>query len=144
MEGGLEDMEIEKKRKVRISAGGLQAILILKVLLNIFSYGLFSFQYISHIVLRWTITPILLFALIPLNIAIVCDRNYGVYLILLIAQSIFYALVAIGYVMRDKNIKIKLLFIPLYFIFMNTNVLLGIPYLIKNKGKGAWEKSKRK
>lgn len=68
IESGSADMREEQKRKVRIAAGGLQSIWRLKPLLNPMRYGVLSFQYISHRVLRWSLTPILMFALLPLNI----------------------------------------------------------------------------
>ncbi|MBC8109979.1 MAG: glycosyltransferase family 2 protein, partial [Verrucomicrobia bacterium] len=46
------DVKEELKRKVRIAAGGIQAIVRLKSLLNPFKYGVLSFEYISHRVLR--------------------------------------------------------------------------------------------
>lgn len=70
IESGSADMREEEKRKVRIAAGGLQSIRRLRPLLNPFRYGVLSFQYTSHRVLRWSVTPFLLFALLPLNVAI--------------------------------------------------------------------------
>jgi biofilm PGA synthesis N-glycosyltransferase PgaC len=55
IETASENISEELKRKVRIAAGGIQSIVRLKALLNIFRYGLLSFQYISHRVLRWTL-----------------------------------------------------------------------------------------
>lgn len=68
MENGSANMKEEEKRKVRIAAGGIQAIYRLRKLLNPFRYGILSFQYVSHRVLRWSITPIALFLLVPLNV----------------------------------------------------------------------------
>ena len=67
-ETGSASMREEEKRKVRIAAGGLQSIARLKSLLNVRKYGVVSFQYISHRVLRWSITPLALFALLPINV----------------------------------------------------------------------------
>ena len=67
IESGSADMREEEKRKVRIAAGGLQSIWRLRPLLNPFRYGILSFQYVSHRVLRWSVTPFLLFLLLPLN-----------------------------------------------------------------------------
>ena len=78
IESGSADMREEEKRKVRIAAGGLQSIWRLRPLLNPFRYGILSFQYTSHRVLRWSITPFLWFALFPLNIAILLSANLGV------------------------------------------------------------------
>ena len=57
IETSSETMEDEKKRKVRISAGGIQAVIKLLPLLNFVKYGKLTFQYISHRALRWTLMP---------------------------------------------------------------------------------------
>ena len=139
-------MKEEQKRKVRIAAGGLQSIWRLRALLNIFRYGIVSFQYISHRVLRWSVTPIALFALFPLNIALaLCTEGYESvgYLAILLLQVLFYLAGYWGYILSKMSIKNKLLYIPYYFLFMNVNVIRGFFYLQRRKGNGAWEKAKR-
>jgi cellulose synthase/poly-beta-1,6-N-acetylglucosamine synthase-like glycosyltransferase len=143
-ESGSANMKEEEKRKVRISAGGIQSVLRLAPLLNIFKYHIFTFQYISHRVLRWTITPFLLFALLPINLSIVLLGGSNIYTLFLILQILFYTGAVIGKIMADRKIKNKILYIPYYFLFMNLNVLGGIVYLTNRKrGDGTWEKSKR-
>lgn len=136
------NMKEEEKRKVRITAGGLQSIWRLRSLFNIFRYPVLSFQYISHRVLRWTVTPFALFLLYPLNIVLAWSGS-SIYIIFLLLQTLFYILAFIGYKMEQKNIRNKLLFVPYYFSFMNINVLKGIHYLSVNKGNGSWTKAKR-
>lgn len=146
VENGSADMKEEEKRKIRIAAGGLQSICRLRPMLNIFRYGILSFQYISHRVLRWSITPFMLFLLLPLNIALLFTGfSIPLYGTILILQLLFYLLGLWGYYLSTKQIKNKILFIPYYFLFMNVNVLKGIHYLRKRKGNtsGAWEKAKR-
>ena len=145
-ESGSADMKEEEKRKVRIAAGGLQSTWRLRKLLNIFRYGILTFQYVSHRVLRWTITPIALVLLFPLNLLIVLmteGSQQELYLLLLLLQTLFYILGFWGYLLSKRKIKNKILFIPYYFIFMNISMFKGVSYLIKKKS-GAWEKSKRK
>nr|WP_129733749.1 glycosyltransferase family 2 protein [Parabacteroides goldsteinii] len=136
------NMKEEEKRKIRIAAGGLQSVWRLRSLFNIFRYGTLSFQFISHRVLRWTITPIVLFLLIPLNIILTCKSEFT-YIFLLLLQVAFYIMAYAGYLMEQRNLRNKLLFIPYYFSFMNLNVIRGFFYLAGNKGNGAWEKAKR-
>ncbi len=144
IESGSADMHEEEKRKVRIAAGGLQSIWRLRPLLNPFRYGILSFQYVSHRVLRWSLTPILLFLLLPLNALLLCmEASCEIYGTILILQILFYILGLLGYYLSTRQIKNKLLFIPYYFLFMNVNVLKGIGYLRKKRGTGAWEKAKR-
>ncbi len=146
LEGGSADMREEEKRKVRIAAGGLQSIIRLKPLLNPFKYGILSFQYVSHRVLRWSITPIVLFLLLPINIILLLSgASPIIYGTLLAGQLLFYILGLWGYYLSRKQIKNKVLFIPYYFLFMNVNVLRGFRYLYRHRGKqnGSWEKAKR-
>ena len=146
VESGSADMKEEEKRKIRIAAGGLQSIWRLRPLLNIFKYGILSFQYISHRVLRWSVTPFMLFLLLPLNIAILLlGGSVCIYGTILVLQVLFYIMGLWGYYLSTKQIKNKILFIPYYFLFMNINVFKGMKYLSKRKGNssGAWEKAKR-
>ena len=139
-------MHEEAKRKVRIAAGGLQSIWRLRPLLNPFSYGVFSFQYVSHRVLRWSLTPVLWFLLLPLNTFLLFTTNAPLlYAVIWLLQALFYLMGSWGYYLSTKQIKNKILFIPYYFLFMNVNVIRGFNYLCKrkNKGSGAWEKAKR-
>ena len=144
IESGSADMREEQKRKVRIAAGGLQSIWRLRELLNPFRYGVLTFQYVSHRVLRWSLAPVLLFALLPLNIAILLAGGSPVcYGTILALQLLFYIMGGWGYYLSTRQVKNKLLFIPYYFLFMNINVMKGVNYLRKKKGTGAWEKAKR-
>jgi len=144
IEDGSYNMAEEKKRKVRIAAGGIQSVWRLRGLLNFFRHPVLSFQYVSHRVLRWTITPLLLFLLFPLNIAIVLQGGSVLYSVLLFLQILFYALAFLGKLMEERKVRNKILFIPFYFLFMNVNVIAGFFYLLKKrKGDGTWERAKR-
>lgn len=144
METGSADMHEEEKRKVRIAAGGLQSMWRLRALLNPIKYKWLSFQYLSHRVLRWSITPIALFLLIPLNIILVNDNTKFPYILFLVLQAIFYIMGTCGYIISKKQITSKILFIPYYFLFMNLNVFRGGFYLLRHcNNTGTWEKAQR-
>ncbi|MCZ4222982.1 glycosyltransferase family 2 protein [Pedobacter rhodius] len=134
----------ELKRKIRMAAGGIQSILRLKKAANPFYYPVLTFQYISHRVLRWTITPFLLILLVILNLMIVLKTDLILYQIILIAQLLFYFLSALGWFFERKNIKIKAFFIPYYFCIMNYAVLAGMIRYYKKNQSAAWERSLRK
>lgn len=142
MESASLNMKEEEKRKVRIAAGGLQSIWRLRSLFNIFRYGWLSFQFVSHRVLRWTLTPLLLFLLIPIN-GILAFQGDPVYIGLFILQGLFYLMAITGFQLEKKKVRNKLLFVPYYFVFMNINVMQGFVYILKNKGSGTWKKAKR-
>lgn len=145
-EKGSADIHEEAKRKIRIAAGGIQAIGRLPELLNPIQQGVLSFQYISHRVLRWTITPLSLLTLFPLNLALVYSTGYSpLYLTTFILQILFYSAAWIGDEMMNRNKKIGIFYVPYYFYFMNENVLKGYVYLFKRRKSktGIWEKAKR-
>jgi len=144
METASANSKEELKRKVRIAAGGIQSILRLKKAANPFYYPLLTFQYISHRVLRWTITPFLLIAVFILNGIIAFTTRQPFYQALFALQVIFYLASLAGYYIEQKNIRIKAFFVPYYFCIMNYAVIAGIIRYMKKEQSAAWEKSKRK
>ncbi len=142
-EFGSANMYEESKRKRRIAAGGLQSIWWLRSLMNPFRYPLVSFQFISHRVLRWSLTPFAMVALIPVNVALVALCAGAIYTTALILQLLFYLAACAGWFLEKRGHKNKLLYIPYYFVFMNINVFRGINYLRSHSHSGAWEKAKR-
>ena len=142
-EYGSANTEEESKRKRRIAAGGLQSIWWLRSLMNPFAHPKVAFQYISHRVLRWSITPVALFALIPLNLLLVVFDGHPIYCIIGVLQFLFYLSALIGHILKQIGHRNKLLYVPCYFMFMNLNVFLGIRYLMSHKSSGIWEKSRR-
>lgn len=137
------NVEEEMKRKVRIAAGGIQSIIRLAPLLNIFKYKTLAFQYISHRVLRWTITPFLLVLLIPLNAYLVVHETGWFYLYIALVQVLFYVSAGLGWMLETRKIKVKVLFVPYYFMVMNVSVFLGIKRYFSKKQTVLWERSKR-
>ena len=143
MEYGSANLEEESKRKRRIAAGGLQSIWWLRSMLNPLHQPVVAFQFISHRVLRWSITPIALLLLIPLNVLLVFLKAGTVYNWIWVLQILFYIAAFLGYLLERKGKKNKFLYIPYYFLFMNLNVFKGMAYLKSHKSSGAWEKAKR-
>lgn len=137
-------MREEQKRKIRISAGGFQSMVMLKDLLNIFTYGKLSFQYISHRVLRWAICPFLLPLMLICNILLYYYEAGSLYNYILWAQCLFYGAALIGWLFSLKNIKVKLLYVPYYFVFMNLALYIGLARFYNKKQSVLWEKAKRK
>jgi cellulose synthase/poly-beta-1,6-N-acetylglucosamine synthase-like glycosyltransferase len=135
-------VEEEWKRKVRISAGGFQAMYKLSYLLNPFRYGILTFQYVSHRVLRWTLAPLFL-PLILLSSVYLAIQGFGFYQMMVVAQALFYVLAALGYALRDRKIGIKGFFVPYYFVVMNLSVYAGLVRLLRGRQSVVWEKAKR-
>ena len=136
----------ELKRKIRISAGGIQSIVRLRSLLNIFKYGTLSFQYISHRVLRWTLAPLSLLLMIPIGLVLAIDSGIlrpEFYPILFWLQILFYLSALLGWYLENRSIRVKILFIPYYFFIMNLSVFLGLKRYLKGSQTVNWERAKR-
>ena len=142
-EYGSANIYEESKRKRRIAAGGLQSIWWLRSMLNPLHQPLVTFQYVSHRVLRWSITPIAMVLLLLANIALVAMGAGTVYTMMLILQAIFYLMALAGWLQNRIGYKNKLLYTAYYFVFMNFNVFRGMAYLKSHGKSGAWEKAKR-
>jgi cellulose synthase/poly-beta-1,6-N-acetylglucosamine synthase-like glycosyltransferase len=141
----------EQKRKVRIATGGFQSIARLLPLFNVARYGWLSFQYVSHRVLRWAVTPFCLPALLLLNVLIlglllvqgVSGLAIALWALLLLGQVAFYGLAWVGYRLEDRQTRWKPAFVPFYFTFMNWCVLLGFARYRRGGLSGIWEKAAR-
>jgi len=144
METGSDSMKDEQKRKVRISAGAFQAMGMLKELFNVFKYPVLSFQFISHRILRWTLCPICLVLVFILNLLIILYEGGLFYTSLFLIQGLFYLLSTIGWAFANRNIKIKTLYIPYYFLFMNISVFMGFNRFYKKQQTVLWEKANRR
>lgn len=143
MEYGSADLTEESKRKRRIAAGGLQSIWWLRNMMNPLRQPVVAFQFVSHRVLRWSITPIALLLLIPLNVLLVFLKAGNIYTWIWVLQLVFYLAAYLGYLLEQYGRRNKLLYVPYYFLFMNLNVFRGMTYLRTHKSSGAWEKAKR-
>lgn len=137
-----ESIKEEEKRKIRIAAGGIQSVVRLRGLLNFFKYGVVTFQYVSHRVLRWTLTPLCLLIAFVLNAILATSGNW-IYIALFAGQILFYGLAILGGILQSRKIKVKALFIPYYFVFMNWAVYLGFFRYLKGNQSAVWEKAKR-
>ena len=141
VEGPSASMEDEWTRKVRICAGGWQAMVRLRGLLNPFRHGLLTVQYVSHRVLRWTLAPVLLPLAYGLNVAL-ADSS-PVYAWLLVAQLAFYAVAFLGWVLRDREVPIRGFRLPLYVVFMHAAVFPGVVRFLTGRQSVNWARAER-
>ena len=138
-----ENINEEAKRKIRIGAGGIQSIILLKSLLKIWGTPKLSYLFISHRVLRWTIIPFLLIFIFIANTILFVQKTTPVWVFMFFAQLIFYSLGTLGYYFEKIAKKYSITSIPYYFIFMNLSQLKGIFRYFRGEQSGVWEKSKR-
>ncbi len=142
LETSSASIQEELKRKIRISAGGIQSILWMKDLLNPLRYGLFSWQYFSHRVLRWTLAPLALLVVLLVNIVLASEGGL-IYTIALSLQILFYLLAMLGWVMENSQTQVKAFLIPFYFLMMNYSVYRGFWRWLRGNQSVLWEKARR-
>ncbi len=128
----------EKKRKIRIAAGGFQAMGMLSGLLNVRRQPRLSFLYISHRVLRWTLSPVCLVLAFIANLALWLGADSLFYDLLFYVQLAFYSMAVLALVLPAKPFRLAS-----YFVFMNVSVILGFFRFLRGKQPAAWEKAKR-
>lgn len=126
----------EFRRHVRDAAGHFRAIVYLGRLLNPFRGRRFFF-YFSHRVLRWAV-PFLLLAALGSNVTLA--MSHPLYRTLLVMHCAGYGLMAAVHFM---GIRWKLLYIPYYFMLVNTAILLGFLKNTLGLQKTAWESTRR-
>ena len=135
----------ELKRKIRIAAGGVQSIVRLKGLLLPFKQPILTFEFVSHRILRWVVTPYLLILSFFMNAYLVTrPGTWNVYWMMMAGQIFFYGSAFFGWWMGKRQIKIKLFFIPYYFCLMNYAVIAGLNRYLFMEQSVLWEKAKRK
>lgn len=143
MEFASVNLREEQKRKIRICAGGFQAMKLLKQAFNIFKFPLLSLQFFSHRVLRWSVTPVCLLLLWILNGVIIIIQPQKFFFIFFLLQALFYFSAWLGYLFSIKNYRIRALQASYYFIFMNMAVFMGFHKFYKGTQSVIWDKAKR-
>ncbi|WP_026763158.1 glycosyltransferase family 2 protein [Sediminibacterium salmoneum] len=135
----------ELKRKIRIAAGGVQSTIRLKSLLWPFRQPVLSFEYISHRILRWMVTPYMMILALILNSIIVYSSGWSnIYGLMLAGQLFFYLAALLGWILEQRQLKVKVFFVPYYFCLMNYAVVAGLLRYCFTEQSVLWEKAKRK
>ncbi len=124
----------EFKRKYRIIVRGLTGFSHLK---SDFGGGVRIFQFVSRKLMRWWIGPILP-ALYFINIFLLDDLFF---LFSFAVQTLFYLMAAAWLVTGRESRRSKFLYIPFYFVMVNSAALLAIFSYLSGKRFSAWDKA---
>ncbi len=133
----------EQKRKIRIAAGGFQSMVMLRSLLLFWRQPRLSFLYISHRVLRWTLSPLCLLLAFISSLILSLWPGHLIYQVFFIAQLLLYGMALMASFIPQKTKTPKLMTLSYYFVFMNVSVVLGFFRFLRGKQPSAWEKAKR-
>jgi cellulose synthase/poly-beta-1,6-N-acetylglucosamine synthase-like glycosyltransferase len=126
------------QRRTRNAAGGFQAMARLTGLLKP-ARGRVAWQYVSHRVLRWAVTPFLLPLLFVLNTALVARPTYR---LLLAGQTLFYAIALLGYALQRLGIRFRLAHALFYFVFTNAAAIVGFWRFATGSQPVTWVKAR--
>lgn len=135
----ISDSRREFDRKVRTVLRGLTVLFRNLEFLNAARYGFFSYQYFCHKLLRWLVP---LFLLTALSAHILLSFNSGLYAALLLVHLGFYTIAATGWMARTLPTNV-LLKIPLYFITVNSAILVAWWQFVRGKRMVMWSPTER-
>ena len=107
----------------------------MRSLLNPFRYGFFSFELLSHKVLRWMV-PAMMIVLLFTNVALAVYQP--IYRITLGLQLLFYGLAIVGKLRRNQGDLPMILYIPYYFCLVNSASARGIFEAYRGKTYATW------
>jgi len=118
------DFAKEAKRKQRIVNRSFRGLMKVKAVLNPFKYGFFSFEVISHKLLRW-LMPIFI-VLFSVGSLFLSYQSFIFFQITTLFGILFLWLSQVGFI-KSKNKKISpLYFLPYYFLMVNFYSLIGV------------------
>lgn len=135
----------ELTRRIRIAAGGWQSMVRLRSLLDPRRHPLLTFQYVSHRVLRWSVVPVLLLLLLPVNAVLATGSGplAPLYRVLLAGQLAFYAFALAGYLCDRRGLRLRALVPPYYLVVTNYAVLRGLGRFLAGRQPATWERARR-
>jgi len=133
----IADESQEFERKVRTVLRGLTVFFKHLEFLNFFQYGLFSYQFFCHKLLRWLVPFFLIAALIS---NVILAFTSGFFLFLLVGQFVFYGIGVYGWVTKSLSGVLK---IPMFFMVVNTAIAVAWWEYLAGKRVVLWEPSAR-
>lgn len=126
----------EMRMRVRVISQTLADLWRNREMLNPFKSGFYAVELISHKVLRYAV-PLFLIALLASSALGAFYSKFFAFLF--VSQTAFYALAAAAWALEKREIKIKLLAIPLYFVLANAASLVGFWKFLKGEKYASWE-----
>lgn len=130
----------EFDRKVRIVNRSFNGLLRTKDVLNPFVSGIFSFEIISHKLLRWFSPFFIITFLLSAWMLAYLDNYFGK---LIIPIFLFFVILAFWGHCKAENHSSLFLAIPYYFTIVNLASFIGIMHRLKGKVQITWEPPRR-
>jgi len=134
------DQRQEFERKIRTVLRGLTLFFRNTEFLNLFKYGIFSYQFFCHKLLRWLVPFFLILAFI-FNAFLAATSK--IYFILFLGQIIFYGLSILPRAYDMYSSSWKILKIPVYFVVVNASIFVAWWRYLRHHRVVMWTPSER-
>ena len=134
-------LKAEWVRRTRMAAGGWQSFYQLPGMLR-HEQRLVTWQYLSHRMSRWMVTPSL-FILLFLSNVVLALIGAPFYVAALWAQLAFYGLAATGGLLETRGMRLKGLYVPFYICLLNGAALVGGWRFLRGRQSVVWQKARR-
>lgn len=135
----IKDKSREFQRKVRTVLRGLTVFFNHPQFLNIFKFGLFTYQYFCHKLLRWLVPVFLICAFIS---GMLISFESPLYTMLSLMQIIFYSSAFLGIFVPSLT-KIAFIKIPAFFVTVNASIFVAWIKFFKGERVVLWQPSVR-
>jgi cellulose synthase/poly-beta-1,6-N-acetylglucosamine synthase-like glycosyltransferase len=124
-------------RKVRIVNRSFNGLLRVKSVLNPFKTGIYSFQIISHKLLRWFSSYFLL--ILAISTVLLAVQGIIVFQYAAVFMATFLVLADIGYLLSAYSKIWPIFYIPYYFINVNAAAFVGINRRLRGETQIIWK-----
>lgn len=122
IEEATKSISNEFKRQTRITNRTLRAIYNNLDVLNVFRFGIFSFQLVSHKVMKFLV-PYFIMVLIVVNLVLISAG--WAYIGILGLQVICYILASVGYISTFAKKRLKVVSLCHEFVWINLAIIYG-------------------
>ncbi len=136
------DFNKEAKRKQRIVNRSFRGLMKVKAVMNPFKFGFYSFEIISHKLLRW-LQPVFIVAFGTGSIALAYMEQYFFQWISLLGLA-FLFLAQIGLLRANKEKTHAAFTIPYYFLMVNYYSLFGVLTALAGSIQVTWSSPRHK
>jgi glycosyltransferase involved in cell wall biosynthesis len=135
----ITDEKKEYTRKVRTVLRGISVLMKNLNMLNLFKYGLFSWQLFSHKLCRWLV-PFALIAGLFSNASLI--RQSDLYMYIFVSQCLFYATAIVG-IRTGLLARLNTFKVPSFFVLVNLSILNAWYRYVRGERMVSWDPSKR-
>jgi cellulose synthase/poly-beta-1,6-N-acetylglucosamine synthase-like glycosyltransferase len=126
----------EFRMRVRIMEQTMSALSRYREVLNVGRHGLFAFQMLSHKVLRYAVSALLIATLVS-NLFLISDSE--IYQAAMAAQSTFYFAALVGWLFERAGIRLGALALPYYFVLANLAIIVAFIKFMRGEAQVVWD-----